>query len=299
MTVINTNYSSLEDAWGDNFDPNSNSNSNSNGSKKKKNKKILSSSVDPLCELYGKRYRKTKKPYGTKSSTPLDDEYIHRYNVYNGEDKRHYYGYKDDDYSKLMNPSRQKTNLLLIDPESEDRCVNVNAIPPIYKKNKKKSNKKVKFVEPEDEDDLYLQNAVSSSQEDGDNDDLDNLVNTYDEAISSKKTNFNRIYSNVYDESEDETETNENDEHENENDKLPNHIEQGYVDTEDEEDSLLISNEVKRKSNVVKNQIVMKNQMDISRERNYLDFIIYILSGFILIFMMEQFVQIGIQMRLR
>lgn len=299
MTVINTNYSSLEDAWGDNFDMTA-------GTKKhrKSKKDTTSQSSDPLCELYGKRYRKIKKPYGTKSSTPLDDEYVHRYNVYKGDDRRHYYGYDDDDHSKLMELSRQDTNLLIVDPENDanERCVDVNAFPmkrssrnasKSKSSRKKTASRKVRFIEPEDEDDVYLQNAITSSQEEDVNDDVDvsEHTTTFDEEMVSKRTMFDRIYSNVYNESEDETEVLEED--------GTNGTTFDSVDTEDDDDLKLIAKEVKRKSQVAQSRTGELQWNEHNKERNYLDFIIYILSGFILIFMMEQFIQIGIQMRLR
>ena len=58
MTVINTNYSTLEEAWGGNF----------NKTKKKKAK-------DPLCELYSKKNIKARKPFYDESNEPqpMDD----------------------------------------------------------------------------------------------------------------------------------------------------------------------------------------------------------------------------------
>lgn len=298
MTVINTNYSSLEDAWGENFDV---------GAVTKKHRKskkhTATPSSDPLCELYGRRYRKIRKPYGTKSSTPLDDEYVHRYNVYKGDDRRHYYGYDDDDHSKLMDSSRQDTNLLIVDPHNDanERCVDVNANPKSNmsrkssnsKASRKKPPRMVRFVEPEDEDDVYLQNAITSSQEEDMNEDVDvsERATTFNEEMTSKRKMFDRIYSNVYNESEDETEVIEEDD--------TNSVNLDSIDTEDDEDSKLIAKEVKRKSQVAKARTGALKEDDYNNERNYLDFIIYMLSGFILIFMMEQFIQIGIQMRLR
>jgi len=306
MTVINTNYSSLEDAWGGNFElP-----ADTVTKKSKKNKKDdgLSGQSDPLCGLYNKRYRKLKKPYGKKSSYPLDDEYVNRYSVYKGDDRTNYYGYRDDDFNKLSNPSRQSTNLLTIDPNEDDdyRCVNVNAIPvekydnnKTHRKKDKKEKKdiahKVRFIEPEDEDDLYLQNAVSQEEyadDDADADGADDYIeqNTTFEDVVSKNTKFDRIYSNVYDETDDEV-TNEDD--------LIKITKTTKTESEDE-DSYLINKELERKSQLVKVQTdISGDVMNNSKERNYLDFVIYLLSGFILIFMMEQFIQIGIQMRVR
>jgi len=53
MTVINTNYSTLEEAWGGNF----------NKTKKKKTK-------DPLCELYAKKNLKARRPFYDESNEP-------------------------------------------------------------------------------------------------------------------------------------------------------------------------------------------------------------------------------------
>jgi hypothetical protein len=307
MTVINTNYSSLEDAWGENFDE------VKKPRKSKKNTAPLAplSGGDPLCELYNKRYRKIKKPYGQKSSTPLDDEYLHRYNTYKSNDRRNYYGYQDDTYKKRMDPSRQSTDPLLIDPTDEDGvCIDVNAMPPLNSSKKsrgKKTHNKVRFIEPEDEDDVYLQNAVVSSRGDDGNGSggIDGPQTNFKDAISNRKSTFNRIYSNVYDETDDEMDGDLDgalDDDLNGNIEEEGALVSSMVDTEEEEsDCKLIMEELRKQTKKAICRPPLQypeTSTEHSRERHYLDFIIYILSGFILIFMMEQFIQIGIQMKM-
>lgn len=65
MTVINTNYSTLEEAWGGNF-------VNKSG-KKKKSRYVQ----DPLCDLYAKKNLKSRKPYGDDA---IDDGMYALYN---------------------------------------------------------------------------------------------------------------------------------------------------------------------------------------------------------------------------
>ena len=75
MSFMNIGYSTLEDAWGENFDR-----------KHKKSK----SKPDPTCALYAKRYREAAPPYAKRSKRrshgPAFDT---------DEDYRKYYGYKD------------------------------------------------------------------------------------------------------------------------------------------------------------------------------------------------------------
>ena len=75
MSFMNIGYSTLEDAWGENFDR-----------KHKKSK----SKPDPSCAMYAKRYREAAPPY-TKRSKRRE----HGPAFENDEDYRKYYGYKD------------------------------------------------------------------------------------------------------------------------------------------------------------------------------------------------------------
>ena len=81
MTVINTNYSSLIDAWGDDFFIKK---FNIN----KKNKK------DPLCELYARQYKNKVDPYTEKRRPSSSPDYPLKFKL-NQEDYDKYYGYKD------------------------------------------------------------------------------------------------------------------------------------------------------------------------------------------------------------
>ena len=265
MTVINTNYSNIEEVWGSPFEK----------PKKKKSKQ----SVDPLCDLYGKRYNKLLKPYGNKSSTPLDDEYVHRYSMFDGENTQtntQFYGYDDSKpFSRSVNKQRQQKFDLDIDEEAEMnyKCMDLNDKNKLNKnksikpKTKKKSAKKqvIFNIPPEDDDEVYLQQAVQQEAE-------------------TEQEDFARIYTSVYDESDDE----------GNEDTIPDMFD---TDVEDE-DSSLINQQMKLLSkNTNLKSTTLPKKLTPSDERQYLDIIIYTLSGIILIFMMEQFVQIGMRIR--
>jgi hypothetical protein len=70
MTVINSSYSTLEEAWGGNF-------INKGGKQKKKTRFVQ----DPLCDLYAKKNLRTRKPYGDDTEPQGVDDSL--YGLYN------------------------------------------------------------------------------------------------------------------------------------------------------------------------------------------------------------------------
>lgn len=254
MTVIYTPYTSLEDAWGSDFNK---------PDKKKKTKK--SGKSDPLCDLYSKRYKKIRKPFYAKDSDMLENDYFNKVHSFNGaKDLNMYYGYKDDDFSRLVNEERQQTNNMIIDEEGQ--CINTHP--------KKAKKKKVRFmIEPEDEDDVYLQQAITNEDE---SHNFEDVIDT------SQQQSFDHIYSNVYEETDDEI------------------IEEESISSSKEPIgktlSKLIEEEINNNS-YVKSLHRKNDSIPFVDERQYLDLLMYIFSGIILIFMMEQFIQIGIRMK--
>lgn len=77
MSFINTMYSTLEDAWGENFE------------QPKRRSRTNKTPVDPVCKLYNKRYNKIAKPYSKERS--IERAPKSRMN----EQYRKYYGYQD------------------------------------------------------------------------------------------------------------------------------------------------------------------------------------------------------------
>lgn len=274
MTIFYTPYASLEDAWGTNFDKDI---------KKKKSKK--ESKSDPLCELYGKRYKKIKKPFHTKDSDMMESDYFNKVHSFNGEkDKNMYSGYRDDDFSRLVDDGRHATNGLILD-DNNGKCIDTYSTS---KKSKKQRllQKQVRFeIEPEDEDDLYLQQAIPDEEHEYNNQDFDETVG------NTNQHDFDRIYSNVYDETDDEVVEDE-----------LNHISEeashsSSSKSSDKSMSRLIEEEVHNNSYLNALQHKNNNNVHFVDERQYLDLLMYIFSGIILIFMMEQFIQIGIRMK--
>jgi hypothetical protein len=282
MTIINTNYTTLEDAWGSNFDKNV-------SKKNRRNKKsaAVSSKPDPLCELYSRRLKKAKKPYDNDKYT--GDE---KYRAYKGRDRALYYKYDDDEFPSLVNPERQKTAFLTVDDElnamalntdfdevfdNSNQCIDVNNLKRVSNSNTTKRNtkkdKKVQFnVVPEDEDDVYLQEAILQEE------------NPYEEMDLSEtaQQRYEKIYANVYEETDDEG--------------LDDKVSDLSITTECD-DKLLIEEEMRRNAHIQTLRNLLSKQNEFTDERQYLDIILYILSGIILIFMMEQFIQIGMRLK--
>lgn len=78
MTVINSGYSTLEEAWGGNFN---NKGSGSGGSKQKKKARFIQ---DPLCDLYAKKSLRTRKPYSDDNEPQgVDDSLYGLYSKHN------------------------------------------------------------------------------------------------------------------------------------------------------------------------------------------------------------------------
>lgn len=298
MTVLNTNYSTLEDAWGSNFDTNA----------KPKSKKTKHAK-DPLCDLYGKRYNKIKKPFASnpsKSSTPLDDEYLHRYDTYKHKDTRTYTGYKDDE----VEWSRPDANHLMLENEDEYELDEETCMKIIRNKEKKnkhnRKSRKVRFEEvtPEDEDDIYLQNAINretrqlrDEAEETDESEM-NSTKFNDVMNVNDEQNFKQIYSNVYDESDDEVEPTRHSRKNNTYKMDKNScVDREMLSNIQDEYSKLISEQLKNSPYLNKNPTIQENLKRNNDERHYLDLVIYILSGIILIFMMEQFIQIGMKLK--
>ena len=134
MTLIYTPYTSLEDAWGSNFD-NDTQVDTFKGSKKKM--KVKKTKNDPLCELYSKRYKKMRKPYYSKDSDMIENDYFSKVHSFKGDkDLNMYYGYTDDTFSRSVNSERQQRTDLTIGDE-EGQCVDTNRS---LKKKKKRLN---------------------------------------------------------------------------------------------------------------------------------------------------------------
>ena len=295
MNLVYTPYTLLEDAWGSNFD---------SDMKKKKPKKSSKKQSDPLCELYNKRYKKIKKPFYSKDSDMMENDYFNQVHSFKGpKDNNMYHGYKDDDFTRLVNSERQQTNTLMINENghcidsynSTDKLNNSPSSSKATRKKPKKSKKKVTFsIEPEDEDDMYLQQALQEEEEQSEDNDLDEMVpsESFEDIIDTKQNDFDRIYSNVYEETDDELDYEESDE------LMKMTKSRGKVCEENVHQksiSELIEDEIKNNSYL--KSLHRDRQTTFVDERQYLDLLMYMFSGVILIFIMEQFIQIGIKMK--
>jgi len=246
MAVINTQYSTLEEAWG------------TVGKFKKRVSK------DHECDLYEARTKHPKqKPYRNNTSRDLKQQKNMMLMDADNEEYEKYHGYSDArTHSRTNKPINGHQEYFR--PKSKKR-VSINPDmntyyyaedPMDYIQDHNSSSKKV-FEEDQDEieEETYLQNSPKSSE---------------------------NIYEEVYDEDDDNyltqnTKTDEESRRANIN---------KYIDEE-------IENEIAPlpKRNINSND----STTDVNRQ--VLDLSIYTLSGIILIFMMEQFVQIGVKIK--
>lgn len=243
MAVINTQYSTLEEAWGTNS---------------KLKKRI---SRDQECELYDNRTKPKQKPYrnNTNKSTK---HYKNMMLVDEDEnpDYEKYYGYSDaraysrtgkplNGHKEYFKPKTKKR--VSINPE---RNTYIESDPMDYIDDHNAMSKTVFEEDDEIEEEQYLKSSPDSDY----------------------------IYEEVYDEDEDNYLTQEN----KSNDEFRKAQINKYVEEE-------IDNEI----NPLPSKTNIRNHNTTDANRQVLDLSIYTLSGIILIFMMEQFVQIGVKIK--
>lgn len=270
MTIVNTSYSTLVDAWGDDF------NASTKRSKKKTKK-------DPLCELYSQQYNDTLLPYTNRPKYINSPKYPNKYTL-TQQDYDKYHGYTDiRKYSRnnapLKNTVSQRSNMKHSVPVKTSQPIyTVNDDPNVYNFNIEKTihknkNKKKHKKKQLDFDDQVYQNYVDEE--------LEEYPSSY------INENENDVKNDI--------ETN----------KIDSNSES--VDMSDDSDSDVVS-EAEEEADIeeeVRQEVYMEqdnsqyNYMgkDTDNNRIYLDFAIYSMSGILIIFMMEQFVQIGINIK--
>lgn len=242
MSAININYSTLEEAWGENF-----------SKSKKAHKK---QEIDPICKLYNKRLNKVFPPY--KKSK---EKYLDEYETVNYPEKNYtkYYGYNDGrPYSRRRkNITKKPVNLNAYDSDEETDYIS--------KKQKKKPKKyviptqkpiKKKIVHP-DEEEFITNNLID-----------DELDQELDQEIE--------------DEISDE-----------EFDKYLDSDEESY-----EEYQQILQEDIESEAEEEYTGFrVINRKKQPKKDKNYLDIGLYTISGVILIFIMEQFIQVGMKMK--
>lgn len=228
MSFVNINYSTLEDAWGENFN---------NRTKKAKAKKP---EVDPVCALYGKRYTKASPPYARRRR---EDRVAPTFET--DEEYRKYYGYTDARVKKVFTaeiPSGYITEEEYVAPKPRaPKPTRARRVPrkPVYV-----DEPQFQVVEDEDQHQPY------TLEEDEPN---------------SAPADIDAYLSESEEEEEDR----------------PEPIARApppFRDVFEEEEPLV-------------------SRTDIIRERMYLEMGLFTISGILMIFMMEQFIQIGMKLK--
>lgn len=257
MTVINTQYSTLEEAWG--------------GTTGKLKKRVK----ERECDLYEARTKPKQKPY--RNNTSRDHkQYKNMMLVDEDEnpDYEKYYGYSDARaYSRSNKPLNGHKDYFR--PKSKKR-VSINPERNTY----------IDMEDPMD----YIQdhNSMSKRTFEEEEDDVEVEDEDIEEEhylkknMSQREPDSSYIYEEVYDEDEDnyltqKTKSNEESRKMNIN---------RYI--EEEIDNEIVPLQKKPQKSVASSTDVNRQVLDLS---------IYTLSGIILIFMMEQFVQIGVKIK--
>lgn len=329
MSYLNINYSTLEDAWGSNFEKN----------KKKKHSDV--------CNVYNKRNStKTLRPYKSFQDSS------HIKPIYEDDNYTKYYGYKDGrPFSRKSNKlSKYKlkfpykrpsiSNHYISDEEDVDeeyineeeeniyeesfepikpiiqsrntfKRASANKQPTLIRTNfsyiDEEHNDNLTYKQPivieeENDDDDYIQEEVSSNlrkrvspafkqqtrrkrtpltqPEEEDEDYFSNIHKNYE----SDEEFDTYLKKPVYDEDDDDDEYN----------KIMQSV---YEEHTPKRRSKHIADEELEEEEDLDENFKIKTSKKKMKERVFLDLMLYTISGIILIFIMEQFIQIGMKIK--
>lgn len=333
MSYLNINYSTLEDAWGSNFE------------------KLNRKKQNNVCNLYNNgRKARVEKPYKTVR------ESAHIKPIYDEENYVKYHGYKDGNpYSRKHNklskynlefPYKKRTvpiksNVYVSDEEEETYLIgeefeeeiedNYGSAKPKVKPQKFKKSpplirtnfsyideedqddssnqpvvpkhimKKPIVIEEEDESDYVLKKQVHSSfrrkpkltvryplVQPEDDDPLEDIVAGKPPSLDEEEEDdeFESYFKDPKEEQDDE------DDEEQYANVLRSIYEESIIDAA----SGSIKKKNKKRSTEEEEEFVMPTRKK-QQERIFLDIILYTISGIILIFIMEQFIQIGMKIK--
>jgi hypothetical protein len=327
MSYLNINYSTLEDAWGSNFE-------------KTKKKKESSS-----CGLYNKRNQKTHKPY----KTLVDSKHIRP--VYDDENHIKYHGYEDGrPYSRKGN-KLSKYNLQYpykkpvvsnqyiddeafgeedeINDEEEDyneetyekafqpiKPIVKMRKPALYKEPKAQSAPKFirtnfSYINEEDDDDASPTMITKRPIVMEEDDEFGMMVDT---THLRKKVHPSFNKSKILHETKPSQMLNEDSD-----DEFESYLTVVEEEEDDDNQYLKVLRTVQEEMDVTPDRTKWTKRKTVSFEdeeeeeeeeqfeymlplkrkndRIYLDLVLYTISGIILIFVMEQFIQIGMKIK--
>lgn len=256
MSAINMHYSTIEDAWGSNF---------SQSVKKKHGKKRSGGDAvkmveDPICELYGKRHTLPAPPFqstkkGMRShGAPYTEEY-------NPNNYRKYYGY--DDFDGFVNEEQTMPKPSRSVRESRKYKVSVPSYQSGYHTEEEMDNDHTGAMMPK-----YVRKPKRMMQK-------------------KPKSHIKTMY---------EIDSYLSDSEEESQDLSYYDKPQSYAIEEEVEEEVIGKQKYRNMYPTYAEEeeetyIYTNNCMD---ERMYLDAGIFTISGIMLIFILEQFVQIGI-----
>jgi len=305
MSYFNTNFSSLEDAWGESF------------SRKSKGK--TSKSNDPICNLYKQRKRNSSIPF-TENKEPEFDV------LYPTESYDKYYGYKDahrysrkpsrvSRYSSTLSSKKKKIQSSAPEPyDSDEERVSAslfkkhtnlketNKIPSIRRSNVMnkgireemeidrkrainfKSGKKTE-QQPRQQNVAYYEDSDSEldySPYHSDNEE-DGVIEEETDHYHIVRNKFNS-YRGV------DSDSDVASEYDSDEDTHESFKTKATYDAEKEYNNLMNDN----------NKFTTVSFSDSSRKlskNTYADVLLFTITGILLIFIMEQFVQIGMKLK--
>lgn len=324
MSYLNINYSTLEDAWGSNFEK----------SKKK-------SKQSHLCNLYQKRNNRVYKPYKTVQDS------THIRPIYEDEDYTKYHGYKDGrPYSRKANrlakynlefPYKgiKKSNVYVSDEEDEPEINEelyeesfepIITPPKVNIRQSRTPNMITNYRYIDEEDDNVSPTPVISrhyivEEEDEDEHEFTPIL---PRSVPEEEDKYERYNTNAPI-------------HKKSGSSMKKRIDSSFIrrqpveeeDTDDEFEEYLVSKVPVQKKTIINttpsskviaeeedyDEIMRSLSEEImteeeesyvskkrikkpkTNERVVLDIILYTISGVLLIFIMEQFIQIGIKIK--
>lgn len=243
MSFVNINYSTLEDAWGTNFD-------------RSKKQKPRRAEPDPVCALYGKRYKKASPPYARRRR----EEPMPAPSFETDEEYRKYYGYKDARASQVYT-AQIPSGYITEEERREEK-------PPPRKQKGRRLARKAPAVRPTEEE-----RPVHAEETPYEEIDLEvEPVRAQDEYAAPRV------------EQED--------------------IDAYLSESEEEEDPRYSPprNRVGAQLSPALDRVFEEEEQfnprdDVMRERMYLEIGLFTISGILMIFAMEQFIQIGIKLK--
>ena len=305
MSYFNTSFSSLEDAWGENF------------SRKTKGKSVKSK--DPICNLYNQRKRSSSIPYTQNKEEVEDVMYpTESYDKYHGYEDAHRYSRKPSRVSTYRSSLPTKKHPPPPSPEpydsEEEHGSSTFRKRNVLPSHKKKPSVRRSTLTKNDHEKISLDRKRATNMdslskqkrglhrgsrqkqlgvyEDSDSE-LDYAPYSDDDSSSIIEEEMDQYHlvrnKHQYSDSESDSDVESESEFEPENTTHELFKTKAKYDAEKEYASIMKENKF--------TTVSCKEQTNTLSKNTYADVLLFTITGILLIFIMEQFVQIGMKLK--